>query len=145
MGGLAAILSVPMPGSKIRKCTLQSVLCFVESTQLTLQKKTWATSVSIIWMNMLHYHGNPASLDRTFQNNMTMIALQYLAAIVSVPVSLPVNCQSKSFQGHSIHSYFYGCDEVWETKQVSCSPAARSVYLVLEIRSLKLMQENSLK
>ena len=50
MGVLVDILSVPMPGRKSRKCTLQSVLWFVESTQLTLQEVhsiAWATSVSV--------------------------------------------------------------------------------------------------
>lgn len=37
-GRPAAILSVPMSGMKIGKCTVWSVLWFVTSTQLTLQK-----------------------------------------------------------------------------------------------------------
>jgi hypothetical protein len=41
-------------------------------------------TASMIWINILHYHGNPPSVDRTFQITMEMIASQYQAAIASV-------------------------------------------------------------
>ena len=60
--------------------------------QLTIQKKrhsiAWATSVNIIWMNILHYHGN---------NRVTIPGMSLQ------PWVYQSYCQCSRFQAHSIY------------------------------------------